>query len=373
ELYQLPLALDFTDPEQATSDIVAYAKNTPLAAILAVDDTGSLLAALASAALGLPHNDPASAEAARNKYRMRQMLATGGIPHPHFRRIPGDADFAILATDIAYPVVVKPLLLSGSRGVIRANTPNEFVAACERLTNLLYRIGGEGDAQAILIEQYISGGEVALEGLLVDGELHVLALFDKPDPLAGPFFEETIYVTPSRLPARLQDAMRSRTREAAAALGLRTGPVHAELRYNAEDVWLIEIAGRSIGGLCGSILEFGTDVCLEEIIIRQAVALPLPSLERTGDAAGVMMIPIPKRGILRAVSGVEEAKLGPHITGVEITAPLDYPLVPLPEGESYLGFIFARAEGPGIVEEALRTAHGKLSFDIEDELPILPY
>lgn len=370
ELYRVPLALDFADPEGATAEIVAAAQQTPFDAILAVDDSGSLLAARASAALGLPHNAPEAAEAARNKHRMRQMLQAGGVPVPWFRRVASDADFQAIAGEIAFPVVVKPLLLSGSRGVMRANNPTEFVAAVERLRWLLHRLGGVDDGQAILIEEYLSGGEVALEGILTTRGLEVLALFDKPDPLVGPFFEETIYVTPSRLPDALQKAIAQRTEEAAAALGLVTGPVHAELRFNERGVWLIEMAGRSIGGLCGSILEFGSDVCLEEVILRQAVGLPLPDLARQAGAAGVMMIPIPKAGILRTVAGIEEAKQVAYVTGVEISAPLDYPLVPLPEGESYLGFIFARAPSPAEAEAALRHAHTLLQFEIEDEIRV---
>ncbi len=372
ELYRVPLALDFGNPEGATEQIVAYAREKPFDAVLAVDDTGSLLAARASAALHLPHNDPQAAEAARNKHLMRQMLAAGGVPHPWFRRLAPDADLSAVARELSYPVVVKPLLLSGSRGVIRADDAAGFVAAATRLRQMLGRMGGTGDGQAILVEEYLPGGEVALEGLLIEGELHLLALFDKPDPLVGPFFEETIYVTPSRLPDTLQAAIERRAQETAVAFGLRTGPVHAELRFNDAGVWLIEMAGRSIGGLCGSILEFGTDVCLEEVIVRQAVGLPLPPLTRAAGAAGVMMIPIPKRGTLRAVGGIEEAEQVPHVTGVEISAPLHYPLVPLPEGESYLGFIFARAGHPDEVEAALRAAHERLRFTIEDDILVLP-
>jgi biotin carboxylase len=302
---------------------------------------------------------------------MRQLLKAGGVPVPWFRRIEADAAFEAIAQQIEYPVVVKPLYLSGSRGVIRANNSQEFIEAATWLRAYLQRMGGVGEGQAILIEEYLPGGEVALEGILTNGELQVLALFDKPDPLIGPFFEETIYVTPSRLPNDLQDAIAQRTQEAAAALGLRTGPLHAELRFNERDIWLIEMAGRSIGGLCGTILEFGTNICLEEVIMRQAVGLPLPSLTRTEGAAGVMMIPIPKAGILRHVTGIEEAQQTPHITGIEITAPLDYPIVPLPEGESYLGFIFARATTPIEAEEALRQAHQRLHFEIEEQIRVL--
>jgi biotin carboxylase len=294
------------------------------------------------------------------------------VPVPRFVRVRADADPLDYNGTIPYPVIVKPLLLSGSRGVIRANNTDEYVAAVERLRALLRRMGGEGDHQAFLIEEYLPGTEVALEGLLTHGALDVLAIFDKPDPLEGPFFEETIYTTPSRHPIAFQAAFAASVERSARALGLRTGPVHAELRFNERGVWLIEMAGRSIGGLCGSVLEFGTHVCLEEVIVRQAVGLPLPDLSPRGGAAGVMMIPIPKRGLLRAVHGIEWAKSLPHITSVEIAAPLDYPIIPLPEGESYLGFIFARADTADQVEQSLRDAHARLEFVIEDELPVLP-
>src|SRR6185503_8527499 len=139
---------------------------------------------------------------------------------------------------------------------------------------------------------------------------------------------------------------------------------------NDEGVWLIEMAGRSIGGLCSTILEFGAGVSLEELILRHAVGLPLPTTERANDAAGVMMIPIPKGGMLRGVSGVAEASAVPGITGIEITAPLNQPITPLPEGASYLGFIFARAATPAAVERALRHAHAQLAFRIEPAISL---
>lgn len=367
----MPLALDFGDPEGSSAKIQAFAANTPLSAVLAVDDSGTLLASYANQALHLPHNDPAAALAARNKFVMRTMLQAGNVPVPGFVRVAAKTDPADIAGAIEYPVVVKPLLLSGSRGVIRANNAPELIAAVARLRAMLHRIGGEGDHQALLIEEYLPGEEVALEGILVEGQLQVLAIFDKPDPLEGPYFEETIYTTPSRHAGELQTAFRACVEQSANALGLRTGPIHAEMRFNDRGVWLIEMAGRSIGGLCGSILEFGTDVCLEEVIVRQAVGLPLPDLNQPENAAGVMMIPIPKRGLLRSVEGVEMAERVPGITSIEITAPLDYPLLPLPEGSSYLGFIFARADIPQQVETALREAHQHLEFTIEDEILIL--
>ena len=399
------LPLPFAAPEAAAERIAAYAAERPLSAVLSVDDSGSLIAAAASDALGLPHNDPAAAAAARDKYLMRCLLRDGGAAVPWFRRFTTADDPAAVAAQAPYPCVVKPLNLNGSRGVMRADSPQELIVAITRLTRLIAPGSqapspqpspegrgrpdplpnplpeGEGAGTRspapqpppapYLIEAFIPGVEVALEGLLDDGRLRVLALFDKPDPLDGPFFEETIYVTPSRLPAATQAAIERATADAARALGLRVGPIHAELRVNDAGAWIIEVAGRSIGGLCSQVLRFGVDASLEELILRQAVGLPLGDVGRRDRAAGVMMIPIPAAGLLRAVAGVEAAAAVPLVTSVEITAPLHYPLTPLPEGDSYLGFIFARGQTPAEVEAALRAAHGQLRFTIEPLLPVI--
>jgi biotin carboxylase len=362
------IGVDFGDPAAATAAIAELAADRPLRAIIAVDDSGSLLAAEASAALGLPHNAPAAAEAARDKYIMRRLLAQHGVPVPAFRRCSTADDPRALAEQVGYPCVVKPLRLNGSRGVIRADNPDEFVAAVARVKALLDSLDPEPSPKPFLVEEFIPGFEVALEGLIDGGELQVLALFDKPDPLDGPFFEETIYVTPSRLPPEAQVAIAQCAADAAAALGLRGGPMHAELRINRHGPWIVEVAGRSIGGLCSQTLRFGTDASLEELIIRQACGMPVEALGRDGSAGGVMMIPIPEAGILRRVEGVEEARAVPGVEDVEITAPLNYPLVPLPEGDSYLGFIFARGDRPAAVEAALRRAHAELRFEIKPSI-----
>ena len=371
ERWGMPLGLDFARPEAAVAALAAYAERHPIDSVLALDDSATLLAALAAAALGLPHNDPDAALAARDKWVMRDALRRGGVPVPQFRRYPLTTDPETVAGEIPFPVVVKPTTLSGSRGVIRAGDRGAFVQAWQRTRRIVLREGASPENGELLVERYLPGAEVALEGLLTGGALRTLALFDKPDPLEGPFFEETIYVTPSRLPEATRAAIAARASEAAAALGLREGPVHAELRVNDEGVWLIEMAGRSIGGLCSTVLEFGTGVSLEELILLHAVGRPLPSTEPAGGAAGVMMIPIPKGGMLRAVSGVEEALAIPGVTGVEITAPLNQPVVPLPEGASYLGFIFARGETPAGAEQALREAHARLAFRIEPAISLV--
>jgi biotin carboxylase len=362
------LTLDFLAPEKATDAIVRFAKQYPIQAVVAADDDGAILAAMAAAALGLPHNAVDAVAAARNKHRMREVLADAGVPSPRSELVSIDEDPHDVARRVVFPCVVKPLFLSASRGVIRADDPAQFAGAFRRLTAILRRseVAAEGGplAQQILVETFIPGIEVALEGLLSEGKLRVLALFDKPDPLEGPFFEETIYVTPSRLPAPLQQAIAVCTEDAVRALGLQRGPVHAELRLNDQGPWVLEIAPRSIGGLCSRALRFGEGISLEELILRDAVGLEVVSLEREKQAAGVMMIPIPQAGILREVRGQDEARRVPGIDEIRITIPVGQEVVPLPEGTRYLGFIFARDETPDRVEVALRGAHRRLTFHI---------
>jgi biotin carboxylase len=373
DYWHVPLGVDFTDIATSVRTIVEYARQYPFAAILSVDDSASELAAYASAALGLAHNSPESAEAARDKFLMRNVMSAGGAPCPVFRRFWLYDDPYWIATQVTYPCVVKPLRLSGSRGVIRADNATEIVVAFTRLKRYLLAEGNREHETAFLVEDFIPGFEVALEGIMTHGQLNVLTLFDKPDPLDGPFFEETIYVTPSRLSEEVQQAIAHAVMLAATALGLREGPVHAELRVNEQGPWMLEIAGRSIGGLCSTILEFGAGMCLEELILRHAIGEEISTIKRNEYAAGVMMIPIPAAGMLKGVHGVAEAQAIPLITGVEITAKLNNQLVPLPEGASYLGFIFARGEKPTEVENAIRLAHTALKFDIRREIPMLKF
>jgi biotin carboxylase len=365
------LGLDFAEEARALEAVRELHAEGAFGAVIAVDDSGSLLAARASLDLGLPHNSVESAEAARDKHLMRRLFAAAGVPSPAFRLCSTGDDLAALAAEIPYPCVVKPLRLNGSRGVIRADTPGEFVAAAGRVGRLLDKLEGNRAPKPFLVEAFIPGVEVALEGLIDQGRLQVLALFDKPDPLDGPFFEETIYVTPSRLPAATQTAIAEVAAQAAAAVGLQRGPLHAELRVSPDGPVMVELAGRSIGGLCSRTLRFGTDASLEELILRQAAGLGVEALSRVGSAGGVMMIPIPQPGVLRAVRGLEGARAVPGVESVEITAPLHYPLVPLPEGDAYLGFIFARGAEPAEVEAALRAAHAALAFEVLPEIPLL--
>jgi biotin carboxylase len=362
------LALNFKNPEEAARQVAALAEQHPIDAVVGVDDETVVLAAVISEALSLPHNSVASVSAARNKYRMRELLHQSGVPAPRYALFSIDDDPATVARQVIFPCVVKPLHLSASRGVIRANNETEFVAAFHRVAAILRtpEVAARRElSRQILVESFIPGQEVALEGLLINGELHVLALFDKPDPLDGPFFEETIYVTPSRLPTAVQEEIASCTARAAQALGLREGPVHAELRVNGDGPWVIEVNPRSIGGRCSRVLRFGTGMTLEEIILRHALRLDIASLERERVPAGVMMIPIPRAGVLKEVRGQADAQAVPGIVEIMITAYIGQELTPLPEGSRYLGFIFARGESPDLVEAALREAHRRLEFIIE--------
>ena len=361
------LPLNMHDLEEAVRSVVEFARTTPINAVVGVDDHTTVVAAVISAALGLPHNPVTAVAAARNKHRMRELLHEQGLPVPRFALFSVDDAPAAIAEKIAFPCVVKPISLSASCGVIRANDRDEFVAAFHRVAALLEKLGeetlGEGTGK-ILVEDFVPGREVALEGLLTNGELRVLALFDKPDALDGPFFEETIYVTPSRLPAAVQREVASCAARAAQALGLGEGPVHGELRVSDRGVWVIEIAARSIGGRCSQALRFAAGLSLEELILRQALRMDIPSLDREGRAAGVMMLPIPRTGVLEEVRGLEKALAVPGIEDLEITAQLGDELVPLPEGTRYLGFLIARGETPATVETALRDAHRRLEFVI---------
>jgi biotin carboxylase len=369
EYYKPTLPLQFADPNRAADDVIAYAKQNPVRTILAVDDDASVIAARACEELDISHNSPDAAYAAKNKFVMRERLRAQNVPSPRYRLFSIDDDPRAFAASLDYPCVVKPTMLAASQGVIRANDPDELIATFQRTRAIIRKTGSDPN---ILIEDYIPGIEFALEGILAGGRLHPLALFDKPDPLEGPFFEETIYTTPSRLPRATQDAIFDSAMRACAAIGLREGPIHAELRVNDAGVWLVEVAGRSIGGLCAKILRFGTEkISLEELIIRQAMGLEVQSLARENRAGGVMMIPIPGAGLLNGVEGIDAAKSIAGIEEIDITIPLKNSVVPLPEGNSYLGFIFARGETPEQVEAALRAAHRCLRFEIVPQIAVM--
>lgn len=343
----------------------------PFVSCMALDDSGAHIAQQIASDLRLPHNSATATEAARNKYAMRLALQTCDIPLPWFRRFVSSDDIASITAVVPYPCVIKPLELNGSRGVMRADTPVQLVIAHTRLLRMLAALYPHHTEYEFLIESFIPGNEVALEAMMDNGVLIPLALFDKPDPLDGPFFEETIYVTPSRLPDATQHTIYTITQKSALAIGLINGPVHAELRINNDGIYIVEIAGRSIGGLCSQTLRFGSDESLEMLIVRQASGLLATTPTRRREAGGVMMIPIPTSGILHQVNGVESALTVPLIESIEITSPLHQPIVTLPEGESYLGFIFARGQDPASVEQALRDAHALLRIQITPDIQLI--
>jgi biotin carboxylase len=322
-----------------------------------------MAAALASQRLGLPHNSALAVARTRDKAAMRRALAEEAIPQPPFVVLERDGEALAAVAEVGLPCVVKPVSLSGSRGVIRADDARELRAAVARVCAIAVAAGRPAD-EPVLLEGYIAGVEVAVEGLMRDGELEVLAIFDKPDPLEGPYFEETLYVTPSRLPAGVLDEVERITAAAARALDLREGPVHAELRIDAGRAWVLELAARSIGGLCSRALTFGAGMSLEVLILRHALGLDLPDSGRERSASGVMMLPIPRAGVLVEVGGLARARAVEGIDGLEITIARGRAVVPLPEGDRYLGFLFARGASAEAVERSLREAHSRLSVRI---------
>ena len=389
------IAIRFHDEPTSVAAILASAREQRIDGVLAVGDRPTVIAARVAEELGVPGHPPAASAIARNKQLTRERLRDAGLLVPWFIATPAAADAMALAQSVSFPCVVKPLALSGSRGVIRADDPSTFVTAFERLRALL----GAPEVRAerneahgtVLVEGFIHGREFALEGLLHHGVLHPLALFDKPDPLDGPYFEETIYVTPSQAIPPVEQAIVETIRRAAAAIGLQHGPIHAECRVNRSGVFVLEVAARPIGGLCARALTFSEKghresfsgvgherekdsrslFSLEELLLRHALGESPDAWLREPRASGVMMIPIPWRGIFRRVEGRDEAGVVEGIEAVHITAKPDQILVPLPEGASYLGFIFARGRRSTEVVDALRAAHARLCFFIDSEVPVL--
>src|SRR3981189_554419 len=373
------IAVHFENPEVAAYTVMESLRGQDVDGILALGDRPAVAAAYAARGLGISHNHPAAVEACRNKLRMREIFREAGLRVPWFRNLPINPTPEPSLLGISYPCVLKPLSLSASQGVVRANNREEFLAAAARVRRLLespeIRSTREPNLDLMLVEGYIPGREVAVEGLLSDGTLRVLAIFDKPDPLEGPYFEETIYVTPSRLPEKEQSAVEQCARDAARALGLSQGPIHAEFRINGHGVWPLEIAPRPIGGLFARALRFllGPEkelIRLEELLMRQALQLAGTDSLREKLASGVMMIPVPTSGVLESVIGEDAAGAVPGITDLLVTTRLHDYIAAWPEGSSYLGFLFARGNDPEEVELALRQAHQKLSFKITPQLPV---
>ena len=352
------LRVDLGDEEKALESIRAAARREGgFAAVVAPDDATVELAGRVASELGLAGNPPGAARLSRRKDLARARLAAAGVRVPEFRVL--DLRRPLDLSGISFPCVVKPVAMSASRGVIRADDAAELAAAVGRVRTIVSGARDEEERSRLLVESFVPGPEVAVEGLLQDGRLEVLAIFDKPDPLDGPFFEESIYVTPSRLGRAAEERIVECVRRAVAAFGLVAGPVHAELRWNAGEAWLLEAAARTIGGECSRLLRFSAGHSLEEVVLAAAMGRRLPhGLDSA--AAGVMMLPTPRSGTLRRVEGVLDALGVPGVDEVSISAGTGAELVPLPEGGAYLGYIFARGETPARVESSLREAAGRL-------------
>lgn len=357
------LSLHFDQPEAAAEQVLT-ALGRRIDAVLAVDDAGVELAAMLCQRLGLPGNPLAAVRISRDKLAFRQLLRETGLNCPAFY-----PHHSGMAAQLPYPLVVKPRRLSASRGVMRADTATDFALAIRQAQQIQQRDDRDATQLGVLVETFIPGAEYALEGLLENGQLRVLTLFDKPDPLDGPYFEETIYLTPSRLAAAQQQAITRSVATACAAMGLTHGAIHAEMRINDGGVWLLEIAARSIGGLCGRMLRARLGMPLEALILRHALGLPI-AVPLDDSASGVMMIPVPVRGIYQGVNGLAAARSVSHIDAIQISARPGQHLAPAPESASYLGFIFSRAATPALAEAALRAAHARLTFDIQPDLTL---
>lgn len=365
-----------TAAADAVRAVRAAADQRPLAGVLAVGDAPAVIAGAVADALGLRGHPAAAARVAANKLLTRRSLQAHGLPVPWFRVLPAADPLPperLAATPL--PCVVKPLSMAASQGVIRADTPAGLSAAVERVRRLGAPAAAGDEPVQVLVEGYVPGREVAVEGVLAGGRLRVLAIFDKPDPLEGPYFEETIYVTPHAGGRTMARSISAAVQRATAALGLTDGPVHAECRVNAEGVFVLEAAARPIGGLCSRVLRFdgaaGCGVSLEALLLRHALGGDVSGWRRERRAAGVLMIPIPAAGRLARVAGLAAARSVEGVEEIVVTARHGQMIEPPPEGGAYLGFIFARAARPAAVTAALRAAHGRLRIEIRPAIPVV--
>jgi biotin carboxylase len=364
------IPVNMGDPDRSASLITA--RCGPVAAVVAADTPMLELAAAVSARLGLPHNPAAAVRNAADKARQRQQWAAAGIPQPGFEIISAAAPAGAIrkaAETVGFPCVVKAVSLSASQGVLRASDAAAAVTAASRIRRVLAAVR-RPDHEPLLIEGYLPGLEISIDGLVTGDGLSVTAVFDKPATPGGPTFEETLLVTPSRLPGPVLASAIATAGQAARALGLTRGPVHAELRIDDRGTQprpaMLELAARSIGGLCSRALRFPGGQTLEELILASALGQPVPAVSHAPDqAAGIYMLPVPRAGVLRAVEGRDSAVAVPGITGLTITIPVGQPVRPLPDGDRYLGFIFAAADTPHEVEQALTAARDQLRVTIQ--------
>ena len=356
------LHIDFDKPAAALAVLQQAHLSTPFSAVIGSDDRSSELACQAAAIFGLPYNPPGAAAIARRKDKARACLQAAGVRVPSHFLLDLQQPLAAQLDKLRYPCVLKPLALSASRGVIRADDAAAFSRAAARIETILRDTQHAEEGRYVLVEDYIEGIEVAYEGLLDHGELQQLALFDKPDALQGPFFEETYYITPSRHNDGLQRAVHKTVADACRAYGLQQGPVHAEVRIDVHGrVWVMEVAARTIGGECARLVELATGQRLETLVLAQALGEQLPRSNFSG-GAGVLMIPIAEPGILRRVEGTLAAQAVDGVVELVISVREGHELIPVPEGSSYLGFIYAVTEDAVQAEQALREAHAKLKI-----------
>ncbi len=361
--YVQGLHVDFQEIEQTIATIVAEADKQAFTGIIGTDDVITELAASIAEKLHLPHNPPQAVKIAQRKDLARLCLKQSSVNIPAFDLLNINKPVSQQAINVEFPAVIKPVALSASRGVIRVNTPLELEQAVERVAKMLSKElhVDKSLRENVLLEEFIPGKEVAVEAMLNKGELEVLAIFDKPDPLDGPFFEETYYITPSSFSEKIQQEIKHTVLQVCQAYGLREGPVHAECRINEKGVWILEVAARTIGGMCGRLLSLGTGYSLEELVLLHAMGKPVKA-NPMQSAAGVLMIPIPTAGILKRVEGILAAQRVPFINELSIEVREGYELLPLPEGNNYLGFIFAEAPTAKEAEQALRDAHDCLNI-----------
>ena len=363
------LFLDSGNIQVSVEEIVNFHSEFPLHSIVAAEDEFCVLAATAAEIIGLLQHSRDGVLAVRNKRAMREKLAETKGGAFWFEGFDLEEDVQSIVTRVPFPCVVKPVSLSGSRGVTRCNTQEEFLIAWDRLKRLLGSNNLSQDAELfsteILVETYLGGREVAVEGIMVQGSMTLVGILDKPDLMDGPFFEETILITPSSLTLGLQERLVAKTEEIATSLGLLNGPVHAEFRIEKEAINLLEIAPRSIGGYCSKIFKFHPEATLEELILRQSLGMKISHFEKENKSEGVFMLPVPKAGILKNVSRIEEALQVDGIEDIEITIPVGRRVVPLPEGNQYLGFMFAKGKDPSSVESSLREAFSILELEIQ--------
>lgn len=357
--------VDFRNQEQAIETILAEAKLHAFSGIIGTDDTTTELAARVADKLSLPHNDPSAVSIAQRKDLARLCLKKSDVYIPNFDVLKTTKPLSEQNVQVNFPAIIKPVALSASRGVIRVNNGQELEQAVERVANMLIKEHHveQSIRETLLLEEFIPGKEIAIEAMLYHGELDVLAIFDKPDPLNGPFFEETYYITPTSFSEKTQQEIKQTVLKACQAYGLSEGPIHAECRINGKGVWILEVAARTIGGMCGRLLSLGTGYSLEELVLLHAMGKRV-EIKTVESAAGVLMIPIPRAGILKRVEGLLEAQRVPYINELSIEVRDGYELVPLPEGNSYLGFIFAEAPTAKEAEQALRKAHDCLNIVI---------